>query len=212
MKICVLIKQVPNEDAIIKISPDGSGIIEDNLTYCTNEPDTYALEEALLIKEKMRDCEVVACTMGKDAASQILKEALAKGADRAILIENSNFENLDPLGISKIISNILQKEEFDLILSGLQSDDSGHAQTGLLIAELLDMTHASLKGIMGAKKKQLDKYNPNELEGELPKSYIETRNIYIPQKSKETKYIDGDTDSIVEELIKILKDDIKAIN
>jgi len=260
MKICVLIKQVPNEDAIIKISPDGSGIIEDNLTYCTNEPDTYALEEALLIKEKMGDCEVVACTMGKDAASQILKEALAKGADRAILIENSGFENLDPLGISKIISNILQKEGFDLILSGLQSDDSGHAQTGLLIAELLNMTHASLvvgtemlsnekikvkkelesgwfqwaemdmpssisiqsglnkpryaslKGIMGAKKKQLDKYNPNELEGELPKSYIETKDIYIPQKSKETKYIDGDTNSIVEELIKILKDDIKAIN
>ena len=147
-----------------------------------------------------------------------------------------------------------------MILSGLQSDDSGHAQTGLLISELLDMTHASLvvgtemlsngkikvkkelesgwfqwtemdmpssisiqsglnkpryaslKGIMGAKKKQLDKYNPNELEGELPSSYIETKDIYIPQKSKETKYIDGDTDSIVEELIKILKDDIKAIS
>ena len=260
MKICVLIKQVPNEDAIIKISPNGDGIIKDNLTYCTNEPDTYALEEALLIKESIGDCEVVACTMGKDSSSQILKEALAKGADRAILINNDNLEDIDPLGISKVISNVLQKESFDLILSGLQSDDSGHSQTGLLIAELLNMTHASLvvgteilsnekikvkkelesgwfqwaemdmpssisiqsglnkpryaslKGIMGAKKKQLDKYNPGELEINIPKSHIETKQIYIPQKSKETKYIDGDTDSIVQELIKILKDDIKAIN
>ena len=260
MKICVLIKQVPNEDAIIKIAPNGDGIIKDNLTYCTNEPDTYALEEALLIKESVGDCEVVACTMGKDSSSQILKEALAKGADRAILINNDNLEDLDPLGISKVISNVLQKERFDLILSGLQSDDSGHSQTGLLIAELLDMTHASLvvgteilsnekikvkkelesgwfqwtemdmpssisiqsglnkpryaslKGIMGAKKKQLDKYNPDELEINIPKSHIEIKQIYVPQKSKETKYIDGDTDSIVEELIKILKDDIKAIN
>jgi len=260
MKICVLIKQVPNEDAIIKISPNGDGIIKDNLTYCTNEPDTYALEEALLIKESIEDCEVVACTMGKDSSSQILKEALAKGADRAILINNDNLEDIDPLGISKVISNVLQKESFDLILSGLQSDDSGHSQTGLLIAELLNMTHASLvvgteilsnekikvkkelesgwfqwaemdmpssisiqsglnkpryaslKGIMGAKKKQLDKYNPSELEMNIPKSHIETKQIYIPQKSKQTKYIDGDTDSIVQELIKILKDDIKAIN
>jgi len=260
MKICVLIKQVPNEDAIIKISPNGDGIIKDNLTYCTNEPDTYALEEALLIKESIEDCEVVACTMGKDSSSQILKEALAKGADRAILINNDNLEDIDPLGISKVISNVLQKESFDLILSGLQSDDSGHSQTGLLIAELLNMTHASLvvgteilsnekikvkkelesgwfqwaemdmpssisiqsglnkpryaslKGIMGAKKKQLDKYSPSELEINIPKSHIETKQIYIPQKSKQTKYIDGDTDSIVQELIKILKDDIKAIN
>ena len=261
MKICVLIKQVPNEDAIIKISPDGSGIIKDNLTYCTNEPDTYALEEALLIKESADDCEVVVCTMGKETASQILKEALAKGADRAILIDNKNLdEDLDPLEISKIISKVLDKEKFDLVLSGLQSDDSGHAQTGLLIAELLNMTHASLvvgteilpngkmkvkkelesgwfqwaemilpsslsiqsglnkpryaslKGIMGAKKKQIDKYDPNELEIQISDSKLETQKIYIPQKSKETKYIEGDNDTIVEELIKILKDDIKAIN
>ena len=261
MKICVLIKQVPNEDAIIKISPDGNGIIKDNLTYCTNEPDTYALEEALLIKEATESCEVVVCTMGKDTSSQILKEALAKGADRAILIDNKDIdENLDPLEVSKIISKVLDKENFDLVLSGLQSDDSGHSQTGLLIAELLNMTHASLvvgteilsngkmkvkkelesgwfqwaemelpsslsiqsglnkpryaslKGIMGAKKKQIDKYNPNELGIEILDTSIESQKIYIPQKSKETKYIEGDNDSIVEQLIKILKDDVKAIN
>ena len=144
MKICVLIKQVPNEDAIIKILPDKSGIIEDNLTFCTNEPDTFALEEALLIKETINDCEVVVCTLGKASAAQILKEALAKGADRAIFINDEKLINLDPLTTSKAIYSILKNENFDLILSGLQSDDDGHAQTGLLLAEQLDMTHASL--------------------------------------------------------------------
>ena len=259
MKICVLIKQVPNEDAIIKISPDNAGIIEDNLTFCTNEPDTYALEEALLIKEKIENCEVVVCTLGKSSAMQILKEALAKGADRAIFIDNEPLLNTDPLNTSKVLSKILEKENFDLILSGLQSDDEGYAQTGLLLSELLDMTHASLvvgteilnnekikvkkelesgwfqwaemklpssisiqsglnkpryaslKGIMGAKKKQVDMINLNELDIPLPDSYTSINKMYLPQKSKETHFIDGDTDTIVEGIIKVLKDEVKAI-
>ena len=106
MKICVLVKQVPNEDAVIKILPDGSGIIEDNLTFCTNEPDTYALEEALLIKETNENCEVVVCTLGRSSASQILKEALAKGADRAIFInDDSNINIQDIILIVQIILN-----------------------------------------------------------------------------------------------------------
>jgi len=253
MKICVLVKQVPNEDAVIKISPDGNGIIEDNLTYCTNEPDTYALEEALQIKELNQDSEVVVCTLGKSSATQILKEALAKGADRAIFINHeSNIR--DALGSSKIIANVLKKESFDLILSGLQSDDDGHGQTGLLLAELLDMTHASLvvgtevsgekirvkkelesgwfqwaemqlpasisiqsglnkpryaslKGIMGAKKKQMDTIESNCQE----LNSIKMEKLYLPQKSKETQYIDGDTDAIVNGIIKVLQDEIKAI-
>jgi len=259
MKICVLVKQVPNEDAIIKLSSDGNEIIEDNLTFCTNEPDTYALEEALLIKEKHPDCEVVVCTMGGDSALQILKEALAKGADRAILI-NNDFDNIDPLNSGKIIAHTLKTENFNLILSGLQSDDSGHSQTGIIISEILDMTHAalvvglniesngkikvkkeleggcfqwaemnlpsslsiqsglnkpryaSLKGIMGAKKKQIDRYSLDDLGIDIPPPNIKAEKMYIPEKSKQTKYLEGDTDSIVEELIKILKEDIKAIN
>ena len=258
MKICVLVKQVPNEDAVIKISPDGSGIIEDNLTFCTNEPDTYALEEALLIKETNEDCEVVVCTLGRNSASQILKEALAKGADRAIFINDDSMLGIDPLSTAKVLSDILRKENFSLILSGLQSDDDGYAQTGLLMAELLNMTHASLvvgteisgdkirvkkelesgwfqwaemqlpasisiqsglnkpryaslKGIMGAKKKQIDMINLDDLGISKPDSKTKIERLYLPQKSKETHYIDGDTDAIVDGLIKILRDDIKAI-
>tara|TARA_Y100000588_G_C14191624_1_gene898273 strand:+ start:613 stop:1392 length:780 start_codon:yes stop_codon:yes gene_type:complete len=259
MKICVLVKQVPNEDAIIKLSSDNSGIIQDNLTFCTNEPDAYALEEALLIKENHDDCEVVVCSMGRESVSQILKEALAKGADRGIQINNES-SNLDALTNAKIIASAIKTENFDLVLSGLQSDDSGHSQTGIIISEILDMTHAalvvgvemqpnekikvkkelesgwfqwsemelpsslsiqsglnkpryaSLKGIMGAKKKQIDKYNVDDLGIDTSPTKIKTEKMYIPEKSKETQYIEGDTDSIVEELVKILKDDIKAIN
>ena len=258
MKICVLVKQVPNEDAVIKILPDGSGVIEDNLTFCTNEPDTYALEEALLIKETSDDCEVVVCTLGRSSASQILKEALAKGADRAIFVNDDSMLGIDPLSTAKILADILRKENFSLILSGLQSDDDGYAQTGLLLAELLGMTHASLvvgteisgdkirvkkelesgwfqwaemqlpssisiqsglnkpryaslKGIMGAKKKQIDMMNLGDLGISKPDSKTTIERMYLPQKSKETHYIDGDTDEIVDGLIKILRDDVKAI-
>ena len=244
MKICVLVKQVPNEDAIIKVTSDGKDVIDDNLTYCTNEPDTYALEEALLIKEQISDCEVVVCTMGSESTSQILKEALAKGADRAILIDH-NSKNIDPLSSAKIIGNILKKENFNLILSGLQSDDSGHSQTGILLSEILNMTHAalvvgtdikedgkirvkkelesgwfqwsemdlpsslsiqsglnkpryaSLKGIMSAKKKPIEKFSADDLEIDIPNDKIEARKMYVPEKSKQTKYIEGDTESIV---------------
>ena len=257
MKICVLVKQVPNEDAVIKVSPDNSGIIKDNITYCTNEPDTYALEEALSIKDNNSECEVVVCTMGGDSATQILKEALAKGADRAIFI-NNNSSAYDPLNTAKIISNAIKDENFDLILSGLQSDDDGHAQIGLLIAEMLNMTHASLvvgtelndnqkirvkkelesgwfqwaelelpsslsiqsglnkpryaslKGIMTAKKKPLDTMEPSSIDAST-EPLTETIKTYMPEKTKETQFIEGDTDTIVEQLIKVLKDDVKAI-
>lgn len=259
MKICVLVKQVPNEDAVIRISPDKSSIIEDNITFCTNEPDTYALEEALQIKENTDDCEVVVCTLGKTESIQILKEALAKGADRAIHINSDNTPTPDPLSMAKVFSEILNKENFDLILSGLQSDDVGYAQLGLLIAELLDMTHASLvvgteikgdgkirvkkeleggwfqwaemqmpsslsiqsglnkpryaslKGIMMSKKKPVDTYDLSGGEYDISESLIESDSLYIPEKEKETTFIEGDTDTIVSELITILKDDIKAI-
>ena len=110
MKICVLIKQVPNEDSVIKISPDGNDIIKDNLTYCMNEPDTYALEEALQIKDESNDSEVVVCTLGQTTSNQILKEALAKGADRAILIENQNTATLDPLNTATILSEAIKND------------------------------------------------------------------------------------------------------
>ena len=143
MKICVLIKQVPDKDSKIVINSDSKSIDNSNVTNVINESDSYALEEALLLKEK-HGGEVVVCSLGNQSSNEIIKTALAKGADKGIhLINNENIYN-DILSISKIIANQLKEQNFDLILSGLQSDDSGNCQLGLLIAELLDTSHSSL--------------------------------------------------------------------
>ena len=175
MKICVLIKQVPNEDAVIKISPSGSDIIKDSLTYCTNEPDTYALEEALQIKDNHNDCEVIVCTLGNTSSLQILKEALAKGADRAIFIDMKDLADIDPLNTAKILSSVIKAEDFDLICSGLQSDDDGHAQIGLLVSEMLNMTHASL--VVGTNLKDDGKI---KVKKELESGWFQWTQMNLP--------------------------------
>ena len=143
-------KQVPNEDAAIKIDSGNNSIIEDNVTFITNEPDTYALEEALLMKDNMENVdEVIVCTMGPESAQQTIKDALAKGADRGIFINNTEQKYQDPLYRAKIVAKALEKENVDIVLSGLQSDDDGYAQLGILIAEILNMNHASL--VMGTE-------------------------------------------------------------
>jgi len=148
MKICVLIKQVPDKDSSLNIGDDNLTLIENNITWVSNESDNYALEEALLLKEK-HGGEVIACTLGKDSARQVLKDALAKGADRGIFISDSSFDNLDVLSLGKVIASTLEKENFDLIMSGLQSDDQGNSQLGLILAELLNMSHGTL--VMGTE-------------------------------------------------------------
>tara|TARA_Y100001968_G_scaffold73709_1_gene65144 strand:- start:699 stop:1460 length:762 start_codon:yes stop_codon:yes gene_type:complete len=141
-------KQVPDKDSSIKISMDNLSIDENIVSFATNESDSYALEEALQIKEKLSG-EVVAITFGKESSTQVIKDALAKGADRAIFVNNDGMENFDILSIGKVLSQKLKEEKFDLILSGLQSDDDGNAQLGLILAELLDMSHGSL--VMGTE-------------------------------------------------------------
>ena len=143
MKICVLIKQVPDKDSKITITADSKSIEKTNITNIINESDNYALEEALLLKEKQGG-EVVVCTFGGESSNEIIKTALAKGADRGILLLKKNDNYQDILTTAKIIGKQIESEKFDLILSGLQSDDSGNCQLGLLIAELLNTSHASL--------------------------------------------------------------------
>ena len=259
MKIVVLMKQVPNEDAAIKVDSNNKSIIEDNVTFITNEPDTYALEEALQLKEKIDAIdEVVVCTMGSSSAQQTIKDALAKGADRGIFINNPDQKFQDPLHRAKVIAKALESENFNIILSGLQSDDDGYAQLGILIAELLNTSHASLvmgtefvnndtvkvkrelengwfqwselklpisltiqsglnqpryaslKGIMGVKKKTIDTYESDSLVGNET-SKTELIKLFTPEKKKTTQFIEGSSDEIVEKLVNILKNEIKVI-
>jgi electron transfer flavoprotein beta subunit len=143
MKIAVAVKQVPAKDAPLRISESGEWIRETDIGFELNEPDGFALEEGLRLKEK-HGGEVVVVSMGPERAKQAIKEALAKGADRAIYIADDKFYLLDPLGSAKSLAAALEKENFDLILTGLQSDDHGFGQTGVLLAELLGLPHATL--------------------------------------------------------------------
>jgi len=141
VKIIVCIKQVPAKDAPLTIA--GNWIKGSDIGFEMNEPDSYALEEALRLKEK-HGGEVIALSMGPERVKQTIKEALAKGADRAIHVADDNFAQLDPLGSAKALAAAIQKENADLILTGLQSDDQGFGQTGVLLATLLDRPHATI--------------------------------------------------------------------
>jgi electron transfer flavoprotein beta subunit len=141
LNIIVCIKQVPAKDAPLTIA--GNWIKESDIGFEMNEPDSYALEEGLRLKEK-HGGEVIVLSMGPERVKQTIKEALAKGADRAIHIANDNFAQLDPLGAASYLSAAIKKEKFDLILTGLQSDDHGFGQTGVLLAGLLDLPHATI--------------------------------------------------------------------
>ena len=142
MKILVCMKQVPQKDAPLKLNESGTWIRED-VSYEVNEPDAYALEEALRQKEK-HGGEVVVITSGPARAQQVLREALAKGADRAIHLEGDGFVTLDAFNTSKAFCSAIKDEQFDLVLTGLQSDDYGYAQTGVILAELLGWPHATI--------------------------------------------------------------------
>jgi electron transfer flavoprotein beta subunit len=135
-------KQVPQKDAPLKLNESGTWIRED-VSYEVNEPDAYALEEALRQKEK-HGGEVVVITAGPARAQQVLREALAKGADRAIQLEDNAFIGLDALNTAKAFATAIKDEKFDLIFTGLQSDDYGYAQTGVILAELLGWPHATI--------------------------------------------------------------------
>jgi electron transfer flavoprotein beta subunit len=143
VKIGVCVKQVPAKDAPLAIVEGGAWIRESDIGFETNEPDSYALEEALRLKEK-HGGEVVAISMGPDRSKQTIKEALAKGADRGIHIADNEFFKLDPLSSARSLAAAIGRENFDLILTGLQSDDQGFGQTGVLLAEFLGHPHATI--------------------------------------------------------------------
>ena len=257
MKICVLIKQVPDKDTSYKINDDDLSINTSDISFVTNESDNYALEEALQLKEKYNG-EVVVYTFGPESSKQVLKDALSKGADRAVHISNEDYFELDILSISKIFCNVIEKESFDLILSGLQSDDSGNGQLGILLAEMLKFTHASLvmetdfdgsgdikvkrelengwfqwsklqlpasitiqsgintpryaslMGIMSMKKKPLDELSKEDIGLDIV-SQAEIKKLCFPPKDKKTIFIEGDVENMTNEIVNVLKNEIKII-
>ena len=252
MKIAVLVKQVFGSESALQITDDSKWVKEDNASFVMNPPDNYAIEEALIIKEKLGEGEVVIVSQGPTRAQKVIREGLAKGADRGVHIEENGQSETDPLSIAKSIVSAIKDENFDLVLSGLQSDDMGMGQTGVLVGELLNMSVAtlaiqtdidkekirvkrelesgwfqwvtlgssasvtiqsginqprypSLKGIMGAKKKEIKVIESLSLDR---KQSVDK--VFVPQTSKETEIIDTDLNSAVNRIVEILKTEVKV--
>ncbi|HJS51978.1 MAG TPA: electron transfer flavoprotein subunit beta/FixA family protein [Pyrinomonadaceae bacterium] len=144
MKIIVLMKQVANKDAVLRIGTDEKWINEADISLQTNESDGYALEEALRVKEAKGEGEVVVCTLGPQSAKTVIKDALARGADRAIHVVYDQPNKLSPYQISKAIADAIRDENADVVFAGLQSDDASYGQTGVVLAELLGIPHATI--------------------------------------------------------------------
>ncbi len=161
MKIIVAIKQVPDRDAPVRIDAAGKWIEESDLQYAMNEPDAYALEEALQLKEK-HGGEVIVVTAGPERVGQTIREALAKGADRGIHIDCDDLESRDALGVARLLAAAVKPESADLLLTGLQSEDLGQGQTGVILAERLGLPHASL--ILHVEKTDSGLTDKRELE------------------------------------------------
>lgn len=258
MNIIVCLKQVPSRESILRVNAEGTWVDEQDLSWEINEPDVYALEEALRLKERFGG-EVIICSVGPARVQQAIREAFAKGADRGIHLNDPAFERLDAYNTARVIAEAIKGESYDLILTGLQSDDFGFAQTGVILAELLGIPHttivmeihildgkvkvkreleagwfqwielplpavltiqsginhpryATLKGIMGAKKKPIRTLGRDDLHlGEALLNVQQVEKVYIPQKTKETQLLEGSPEEVAAQLVEKLKHEAKVI-
>jgi len=162
MKIMVCLKQVPHQDARLDVRPDGTWIQDDNIKFEINSYDTYALEEALRIKDAGQ-AEVVVVSIGPDRVTQSLRTALGMGADRAVHVKDPEADASDPLGVAKILASVANAESPDLILMGLMAEDGNSAAVPPMLAELLGF--ASTTSVMKVTRKNGTLQAERELEG-----------------------------------------------
>ncbi len=143
MKIAVCVKQVVTREWQVRVNPSGTWVRDEGASWALNEPDAYALEEALRLKEA-HGGEVLAVSAGPARVGQVLREALARGADRAVHVEGEALATADAFTTAAALATAIRDEQVDLVLTGLQSDDQGFAQVGVVLAEYLDMAHATI--------------------------------------------------------------------
>jgi electron transfer flavoprotein beta subunit len=260
MRIAVCVKQVVTREWQVRVDDAGTWVRDAEASWELNEPDAYALEEALRLREK-HSGEVVVVSAGPARVSQVLREALARGADRAIHVQGDHFGSADAFTTADALAAALKDEQVDLVLTGLQSDDQGFAQVGVVLAEKLGMAHstiimevqvepstgsghagtlkvkreleggffqwitmplpavltiqsginqlryATLKGIMGAKKKEI-RAVPAAAPITVSQKIV---SIYVPEKSKETTLISGSPAEAAKELVRALREDARVI-
>jgi len=143
MRIFTCLKEVPHRDTRYQITAEGTGIVETDLTFEISECDEYSLEEALKLKEK-HDGEVTILTVGREHSERSIRKGLSMGADRAILVADNESKASNPHAVALVLSEILRSEQYDLLLLGTHSDDFNYGQTGVILAELLGLPHATI--------------------------------------------------------------------
>jgi electron transfer flavoprotein beta subunit len=143
MKIAVCIKQVVTREWQVRINDAKTWVRDADASWELNEPDAYALEESLRLREK-HSGEVVVVSAGPARVAQVLREALARGADRAIHVQGDHFASADAFTTAEALAAAIKDEQFDLVLTGLQSDDQGFAQVGVVLAEKLGVPHSTI--------------------------------------------------------------------
>ena len=253
MKIAVCVKQVVTREWPLRVDDARTWVQDRDASFEMNEPDAYALEEALRLKEQ-HGGEVVVCSAGPARVVQVIREALARGADRAIRVEGDSLATADGGVVAEALAAAIREEAFDLVLTGLQSDDQGFALTGVVLAELLGIPHATiimevqvadgglrvkreleggwfqwvsmpspalltiqsginqlryatLRGIMGAKKKEVRVV-------EAPADLVPNHKIlelYVPKKEKQTRLIEGSPAEAAAELVRVLREEARVI-
>ncbi len=128
MKIAVLLKRVPDTGISLRVNPDGSDIVQEGVAYVTSPYEEYGLEEAVRVKEKSPGTEIIAISLGPEEAQDVLRNALAIGADRAILLKSADYRWFDPMTTASLLVDVLRAESPDLILAGKQAvDDNAYA-------------------------------------------------------------------------------------
>jgi len=166
MKLLVCIKQVPDMESRFKPDANGSWYADTDLAWRMNEYDEYAVEEAVRLREKLGDsCTLTVLSIGPDRVVEAIKKALAMGADKAVHVQDTGAATKDPWQIASIIAAHAKEQQYDLIFTGMQSQDRGSAQVGVTVAEILGYSSSTTlvdfaydNGVITAKR---------ELEGGL---------------------------------------------
>lgn len=139
MKILVCIKQVPDMESKFKVAADGRWYDTADLAWRMNEYDEFAVEQAVLVKEQVGDVDITVMSIGPDKVKEAIKKALAMGCDRGVHVADNQVSSREPYEIAGIIAQYARDKGFDLILTGMQSQDRGSGQVGILVAEMLEM-------------------------------------------------------------------------
>jgi electron transfer flavoprotein beta subunit len=165
MDIVVCVKRVPlTEEVDLVIDGQKKGIRKDQLAFVLNDWDNYAIEEAILLKEK-HGGTVTAVTVGSEDDEEVLRRCLAMGADRAVRVEPGDMSRFDSYGIAKILSRVAKDQPFDLIFTGVLANDDYHSMVGMMMAEELGINHANM--VIGIDVEDGRLRTTSELEGGL---------------------------------------------